>query len=77
MKLSKLTLGETAYIESIDPSASFTQRLIEMGFSKGSEVEVAIKGVSKHLKAYKIKNTIVALRDETADKINVIFDMGR
>ena len=77
MRLSNLTLGETAYIESVDSSAFFAQRLIEMGFSKGSRVEVAIKGVSKHLKAYKIKNTIVALRDDTADMINVTFNIGR
>lgn len=73
MKLSQLKPGEKALIESVGLSAGLSRRLIEMGFSKGSEVEVAIKGVSKHLKAYKIKNTLVAIRDETAEKINVIF----
>lgn len=71
MKLSKLSVGETAYIESLDQCSDISQRLIEMGFSKGTEVEIAFKGVSRNLKAYKIKNTIVALRDETADTINV------
>lgn len=77
MKLSKLVVGEKAYVESVCPSALIGQRLVEMGFSKGAEVEVAIKGISKHLKAYKIKNTYVALRDETADMINVTLNSGR
>lgn len=73
MKLSQLNFGEKAFVNTVDPSSTFAQRLIEMGFSNGTEVEVVIRGISKHLKAYKIKNTIVAIRDELAEKINVIL----
>ncbi|MBQ7384935.1 MAG: ferrous iron transport protein A [Ruminococcus sp.] len=68
-----MSLGEKAFVNTVDPSCAFAQRLIEMGFSNGTEVEVVIRGISKHLKAYKIKNTVVAIRDELAEKINVIL----
>lgn len=71
MLLSELKIGETAKVISIE-NHSFTRRLMEMGFCNGVSVEVYLKGMSKSLRVYKVKNTLIALRKETADKINVI-----
>lgn len=77
MKLSRLNIGEKARIISVENKSCIAQRLVEMGFSKGTEVEVAIEGLSKNLKAYRIKNTVIAIRNEVADSINVILKSGR
>lgn len=76
MKLNDLRIGQKGFIESLDFSKSFAQRLIEMGFSLGTEVQVVLVGINKKLKAYKVKNTVVALRDETAQIINVNLNSG-
>lgn len=76
MKLSKINLGQTAVITSVNPHSPSAQRLIEIGFSKGAEVSAIIKGMSPCLTAYKVKNTVIALRDETADNINVLIKQG-
>lgn len=76
MKLSEIKTGQTALITSVDMSCSFAQRLIEIGFSEGTEVSALIKGMNSHLTAYKVKNTVIALRDKMADKINVLLISG-
>jgi len=76
MKLSKIKTGQKAVITSVDASDISSQRLIEIGFSVDSEVEVLIKGMNPNLTAYRVKNTIIALRDKTADKINVLLKSG-
>lgn len=76
MKLSKIKLGQVAVITSVDLNSVSAQRLIEIGFSKGTEVSAVIKGISRRLTAYKVKNTVIALRNETADNINVLIKQG-
>lgn len=76
MKLSKLKSGEFAIITSVNPNCISAQRLVEIGFSAGTEVSAIIKGMSPHLTAYKVKNTVIALRDKTADNINVSLKEG-
>jgi len=71
MKLTELPLSKTGVIESVDKYFSSAQRLIEMGFSKGTNVSVELVGISPNLRAYRIKNTIIAIRNETAEHINI------
>ena len=71
MKLCELRINQKAIINFVDTSDLSALRLIEIGFSKGSEVEKVISGISKSLNAYKVKNTVVALRNNTADNIKV------
>ncbi|MDO4420314.1 MAG: FeoA family protein [Ruminococcus sp.] len=76
MKLSKMKTGQNAIIKNIDSKYLYARRLIEIGFSEGTEVSVAIKGMSPCLTAYNVKNTIIALRDKTAEKVNIILISG-
>ena len=71
MKLTELLLNETGIVESVDLSLISAQRLIEMGFSKGTAISVELMGISPMIKAYRIKNTILAIRNETAEHINI------
>lgn len=69
MKLNELSKGQSALIQSVVTDSDSTQRLIELGFSKGSKVVAVIKGLTKGLTAYQTKNTLIALRDDTAENI--------
>ncbi len=75
MKLSEIEVGSNARIFSIDTSYKYAQRLIEIGFSQGTVVKAVMKGLNRSLTAYSVKNTVIALRSETADKINVILNL--
>jgi len=71
MKLYELNINQKAIIDYIDTSDFSAKRLIEIGFSKGSEVKKVISSISKSLNAYKVKNTVVVLRNSTAENIKV------
>lgn len=73
MKLNELKKGQRALIKSINTESKNARRLIELGFSKGAKVESVIRGITKGLSAYRIKNTLIALRDETASIISVVL----
>ena len=72
MKLNELMKGQSAFIQSVATDSDNAQRLIELGFSKGSKVVAVIKGLTKGLTAYNTKNTLIALRDDTASNIIII-----
>ena len=42
-----------------------------MGLGDGEEIMYVLKSPSKSIKAYLIKNTLIALRDKDANKIKV------
>lgn len=71
MKLSNLKKGEMARISFISDSLSIKRRLLDIGFTKSSEVLCLFKSPFQGPVAYKIKNTVVALRDEDAKYIKV------
>lgn len=71
MKLSNLKKGEVAKIHSISDSLSIKRRLLDIGFTKSSEVLCLFKSPFQGPVAYKIKNTVVALREEDAKYIKV------
>lgn len=72
MKLNELKNGQSALIKSVSKESHCAQRLIELGFSEGAKVKAVIKGLTKGLTAYSNKNTLIALRDSTAEKITII-----
>ncbi len=74
MKLSDIKINQKAVIASVDTSGLSAKRLMEMGFSAGTEVKKIINGISSNLSAYEVKNTVVALRNKTAELINVFIN---
>jgi len=69
--LSSLNIGDKVYIKEIEDDLEIKDRLIDMGFTKNSEVECILKSCFNSLIAYKIKNTVIALRQNDASKIVV------
>lgn len=71
--LSTLTKGQKAVIESISSECKGLERrrLLDLGFVPGSEVELAITGPFSDPKAYRVKGTVIALRKEQSDFIQL------
>lgn len=76
MKLNDLKINQKALIVSVDASDHSAKRLIEIGFSVGTEVTKVLYGIGANLSAYEVKNTVVALRKETAESVNVLTKYG-
>ncbi len=71
VRLSSLEPGEKAMISSISPECrgENRRRLLDLGFVTGSMIETEFESPMKEPKAYSIRNTIIALRDDQADLI--------
>lgn len=72
MLLSELKIGEKAIIVKIKGYGAFRKRIMEMGFIKGSEVEVVLNAPLKDPIKYRIMNFEVSLRKKDAENIEVV-----
>lgn len=71
VRLSSLQPGEYGNIIGLSSECrgANRRRLLDLGFVNGSQVEVALENPLKEPKAYNIRNTLVALRNDQADYI--------
>ena len=60
--LNDLKLNEIATIESVETSQNIKRRLMDIGFVKGEKVKLILKNFGDNMRAYKIKNTVIAIR---------------
>ena len=72
MKLSELKTGETAVIAKVHGHGGFRKRIIEMGFIKGTEVEVVLNAPLQDPVKYKLMDYEVSLRRAEADLVDVV-----
>lgn len=72
MNLTELKEGESAFISKIIGKGSYRKRIMEMGFSPGSEIRVVRKAPFKDPVEYEIRSSRVALRNIDASGIEVI-----
>ena len=69
--LNDLKLNEIATIESVETSQNIKRRLMDIGFVKGEKVKLLLKNFGDNMRAYKIKNTVMALR--VSDTKNILI----
>lgn len=72
MLLSELNIGEKAIITKVKGYGAFRKRIMEMGFIKGTEVEVILNAPLRDPIKYRIMNFEVSLRRKDAENIEVI-----
>lgn len=72
LKLSQVNIGVKYIIKEINDKSSLKIRLRDMGFVNGSEVTCMFKSIFNNPGAYKIKGTLVALRNDEAENIIVM-----
>lgn len=59
--LNELKINEEAIITLIKNS-NLKRRLMDIGFVNGAKVKLILKNIGDNMRAYQIKNTIMALR---------------
>ncbi len=59
--LNELKINEEATITLIKNS-NLKRRLMDIGFVNGAKVKLILKNIGDNMRAYQIKNTIMALR---------------
>lgn len=64
--LNDLKINEEGIIVKVDTKQNIKRRLMDIGFVKGEKVKFILKNFGDNMRAYKIKNTVMALRvDDT------------
>ena len=71
MKLSELNRGEVAIIKDIKAKSDLRDRLLSFGIVRGEEIEVKGYSLAKQTIEIDIDGTLIALRKEEADRIEV------
>lgn len=67
--LNELKLGDTAIVQSLNCSGTLKRRFLDLGIIKGTEISAILKSPFNNPVAYDIKNNLIALRNEDAEKI--------
>ena len=71
MKLSELKKGQNAIVQSVNASGELKQRLSSFGLLKGANIKVIDCSLGKSTIEIMVDKTLMALRREEADKIEV------
>lgn len=61
-RLNDLKINEEGIIVKVDTNQNIRRRLMDIGFVKGERVKLILKNFGDNMRAYKIKNTVMALR---------------
>lgn len=71
--LDKLPLNKKGIIKKIDVLGSTRRRLLDLGFIKDTNIIPVLDSFSKGVRAFYIRGTLIALRDEDSSLIKVSF----
>ena len=71
MLFSELSVGESGKIISVSPDFSLYTLLTDIGFTPTTEIECVLRSPLGDPTAYLLKGTVIALRREDAEKIEI------
>ena len=71
--LDKLPLNHKGIIKSLKLTGTIRRRLLDLGLVKGTYIIPVLISPSKGLKAFYVRASIIALRDEDASLIEISF----
>ena len=74
MYLNNIVKNKEYKIKNINASEPIKRRLYDIGIIKDSKIKLLYMSPSKRMKAYLIKNSIIAIRDKEASLIEVLDD---
>ena len=74
MHLNNIIKNKKYKIKNINADELIKRRLYDIGIIKDSKIELLYISPSKRMKAYLIKNSIIAIRDRDAFFIEVMDD---
>ena len=68
---AQLNFGERVTINDIDGTHPSSQRILEIGFTPGQEIELINKSFFNDPLAFSVRGTLIAIRKNEADCIKV------
>lgn len=71
--LTNLPIMKKGKIESMECTGSVRRRLLDLGLVNNSYITTILNSPSKGLRAFDIRGTLIAIRDEDTSLISVIF----
>ncbi|MCK9536067.1 MAG: ferrous iron transport protein A [Bacilli bacterium] len=71
MKLGQLQVDEIGVIKKISIKGRQKERLLSLGFIKNSPIKMIKHGLRNKISMYEVYNTLIALRREDAELIEV------
>ena len=71
ISLNNLKINSQAKILEVNNTGSIRRRLLDLGLVNNSTIVPVLESPSKGLKAFDIRETLIAIRDEDAGKIIV------
>ncbi len=70
--LNKISCNHHAIIMNIEDSESESQKLHDMGLTKGSDITPVFSSPTSDPVAYKVNGVVIAIRNKQAKNINVL-----
>lgn len=71
MPLTKLNLNQIGYIKEINCNDSIKRRLLDLGLIANTKITPIMKSITGDPIAYEVRNIILAIRKQDAEKIIV------
>lgn len=71
MYLNSIINSEYYIVDKINASEKIKRRLYDIGLVNGTKIKMLLISPSKKIKAYLIRDSIIAIRDKDASKIEV------
>ncbi len=72
MTLSDLQIDETRNISNINCTPEIKKRFLDLGFTNGTKITPVLTSPAGNIRAYLIKDTVIAIRDE--DSCNIYIE---
>lgn len=71
IKMSEMQEGERGKVKEILSKGRIKRRIMDLGFTPGTEVEMLMRSPSGDPAAYLIRGTVIAFRDKDAGGVKV------
>lgn len=71
LELNKIKVGQKAIIKQVKANESIKRRLLDIGLTPGTEIECSLSSPSGNPRAYFIRGTLIAIRNEDTRNILV------
>lgn len=69
--LNELEINSVGVIKKVNLDYKLKRRISDLGIVKGTKVKPMFCGACGGIRAYEIRNILIAIRDEDASKIDV------
>ena len=71
--LNQLPLNQKGYINELNCEGNIRRRLLDLGFIKGACIMPVLDSPTHNPRAFFIRGTLIAIRNEDANSIMVMF----